>query len=95
MVEDENRLVIIHHAQVISKIIRPPDLDTADSLHAESIERFFKLDTVMSSSSRGRKMIVYKFTKIALFPFEVPPFTVFMLHLTDSDHEEKAGSEIY
>jgi hypothetical protein len=38
MVEDCDSFIIVHHAQVISQIIRPPNLNSGNTLQIQSIE---------------------------------------------------------
>jgi hypothetical protein len=38
MMEDCHSFIIVHHAQMVSQIVRPPNLNSGDSLQVQSIE---------------------------------------------------------
>jgi hypothetical protein len=56
MVEDCNRLIVIHHAQVIGQIVGPRNSDTGDSLQVQCIELFLKLNMAMGASLKGESL---------------------------------------
>lgn len=94
MVENCDSFIVIHHTQMVSQIIRPPNLNSTDSLHIQSIEGLLKLDMFMAKSRRVTEIIVYEFEKTSMRPFDASPKMTFVTNIAEFNHKKNPGDEI-